>query len=115
MAAGVHRYFNVVTFNANGIARQRYELSTQMQDLYTDVALLSETHLETHERFFIRNCYFYRTDRYPGRKGGTAVAVREGIPHNHADLPPLVGVCIPIGNSEVLLATVHKVSRPRLE
>jgi hypothetical protein len=43
----------------------------------------------------------------------TAVAVRKGIPHNHVDLPPLVsvestGVCIPIGNSEVLLTAVYK-------
>jgi hypothetical protein len=43
----------------------------------------------------------------------TAVAVRKGIPHNHVDLPPLVsieakGVCIPIGNSEVLFAAVYK-------
>jgi hypothetical protein len=41
------------------------------------------------------------------------VAVRRGIPHNHVDLPLLVsvestGVCIPIGSSEVLLATVFK-------
>jgi hypothetical protein len=47
------------------------------------VALLSETHLKPHERFSIPNYYFYRTDRHPGRKGGTAVAVRKGIPHNH--------------------------------
>jgi hypothetical protein len=44
---------------------------------------------------------------------GTATAVRKGIPHNHVDLPPLVsveatGVCIPIGNSQVLLAAVCK-------
>jgi hypothetical protein len=37
----------------------------------------------------------------------------KGIPHNHVYLPPLVsievtGVCIPIGNSEVLLAAVYK-------
>jgi hypothetical protein len=43
----------------------------------------------------------------------TAVAVIKGIPHNHVDLPPLVsveatGVCIPIGNSEVLLAAFYK-------
>jgi hypothetical protein len=25
-------------------------------------------------------------NRYPGRKGGTAVAVRKGIPHNHVVL-----------------------------
>jgi hypothetical protein len=43
----------------------------------------------------------------------TAVAVRKGIPHMHVDLPPLVsveatGVCIPIGNQEILLAAVYK-------
>jgi hypothetical protein len=77
------------------------------------VALFSETHLKPHERFFIPNFYFYRTDHYLERKGGTAVVVRKGIPHNHVDLPPLVsveatGVCIPRGNSEVLLAAVYK-------
>jgi hypothetical protein len=77
------------------------------------VALLSETHLKPHERFHIPNYHFYRTDCFPGRKGGTAVAVRKGIPHSHADLPHLVlveatGVCIPIGNSEVLLVDVYK-------
>jgi hypothetical protein len=38
-------------------------------------------------------------------------AVRKGIPHNLADLPLLAsieasGVCIPVGNSEVLLTAV---------
>jgi hypothetical protein len=64
-------------------------------------------------RLFISNFHFYRTDCYQGRKGITAVAVRKGIFHNHVDLPPLVsveatGVCIPIGNSEVLLKAVYK-------
>jgi hypothetical protein len=77
------------------------------------VALLSETHIKPRERFFIQNFHFYRTDRYPGRKGGTAVAVRKGMPHNHVDLPRLVsveatGVCIPVGNNEVLLTAVYK-------
>jgi hypothetical protein len=85
--------------NANGIWRQRYELSKQLQDLHIDVALLSGTHIKHHERFFIPNYYFYRTGRFPGRIGRTAVA---GNPHNHVDLPPFVsieaaGVCIPIG------------------
>jgi hypothetical protein len=62
---------------------------------------------------FISNYRFHRIDRYPGRKGGTAVAVRKAISHNPVDLPPLVsveatGVCIPIGNSKVLLAAVYK-------
>ncbi|PNF35683.1 hypothetical protein B7P43_G17443 [Cryptotermes secundus] len=102
MATRVHRPLKVIAFNANGIGRQRYELSKQLQDLHVDVALFSETHLKPHERFFIPNYYFYRIDRQSGRNGGTAVAVRKGIPHNHVDLPPLVsveatGVCIPIG------------------
>jgi hypothetical protein len=80
--------------------------------------LLSETHLNPHERFFIPNYYFYRTDPCPGRKGGTAVPVKKGIPHNHVDLPPLVSieatwVCIPIGISELLLAASRYASNDR--
>jgi hypothetical protein len=76
-------------------------------------ALLSETHLKPHERFSIQNYHFYRNDHQPGRKGGTAVAVKKGISHTHVDLPPFVsveatGVCIPIGNKEILLAAVYK-------
>jgi hypothetical protein len=80
MATRVHRPLKVIAFNANGIGRQRYELSKQLQDLHVDVALFSKTHLKPHERFFIPNYHFYRTDRHPGSKGGTAVAVRKGIP-----------------------------------
>jgi hypothetical protein len=77
------------------------------------VALLSETHLKPHERFFIPNYHYYRTNCFQGRKVKTAVAVRKGIPHNHVDLLLLVsieatGVCKPTGNSEVLLAAVYK-------
>jgi hypothetical protein len=111
MATSANRPLKVLAFNRNGIGRQRYELSKQLQDQHIDVALFSETHLKPHERFFIPNFHFYRTDRYPGRKGETAVAVRNGIPLNHVDLPPPVsveptGVCIHIGNSEVFLAAV---------
>jgi hypothetical protein len=93
--------------------KQRYELSKQLQDLHVDVALLSETHLKPHEGFFISNYQFYWTDRDPGRKGGTAVAVRRGVPHSYVDLPNIVSVeatrlCIPVGNNEVLLTAVYK-------
>jgi hypothetical protein len=81
MANRVHRPLKVIAFNGNGILRQRYELSKQLQDLHIDVALFSETHLKPHERFYIQNYHFYRIDRHPGRKGGTAVAVRKDIPH----------------------------------
>jgi hypothetical protein len=77
MAARVHRPLKVVAFNANGTWRRRYELSKQLQDLHIGGAPLSEAHLKPHERFFIPNYHFYRTDRFPGRKG---------IPHKHVDL-----------------------------
>jgi hypothetical protein len=82
MANRIHRPLKVIAFNAYGIMKQSYELSKQLQDLYVDVALFSETHLKPHERFFISNYNFYRTDRHPGRKDGTAVAVRRGVPHS---------------------------------
>jgi hypothetical protein len=103
----------VKAFNAKGIVRQGYELSNQLQDLHVDVAQFSETYLKTHERFLISNNHFYRTDSHPGRKAGTADAVRKAVPHNHVYLAPLASaeatvVCIPIGNSEVLLTSVYK-------
>jgi hypothetical protein len=54
------------------------------------VTLLSETHLNPHESFFIPN--YHLLDCFLGRKVGTAVAVRKGIPHNLVDLPPLASV-----------------------
>jgi exonuclease III len=113
MATRVHRPLKVIAFNANGIGRQRYELSKQLQDRNIDVALFSETHLKPNERFYTPNYNFYRIDRHPGMKGGTAVAVRKGIPHNHVNLPPLIsieatGVCISIGNNKILLAALYK-------
>jgi hypothetical protein len=65
---------------ANGIGRQRYELSKQLQDLHVDVALFSEIHLKPHERFFIPNCHFYRTDRHPGRKAELPLQLEKGSP-----------------------------------
>jgi hypothetical protein len=78
------------------------------------VALLLETHVKPHDRFFVPNYQIHRTGRFPGLKGGTAIAVKEGVPPNHANLPSLVlieatAICIPIGNSEVLLAAVYKL------
>jgi len=105
-----------MALNANGILKHRLELSNLLQDRCTDVALLSETHLKPHERFFIYNYRVYRTDRFPNLKGGTAIAVRHSIPHAHVDVPPLqsieaTGISVPIASSEVLLAAVYKPSK----
>jgi hypothetical protein len=114
MAARVHRLVEVIAFTANGIWRQRYELSSKhLQDLHKDAALIKKTHLKPHERFFIPNYCFFQTDCFLGRKGQTVIAVRKGIPCNHVDLSPLAsieatGACIQIGNSKMLLAAVCK-------
>jgi hypothetical protein len=52
----------------------------------------------------------YGIDRRPERKSGTIIAVRKGIPHRQVDPFPLhsieaTGICIPIDNCEVLLAS----------
>jgi exonuclease III len=80
MASTVHRPLKVIAFNVNGIGRQHYELSKQLQDLHIDVALFSETRLEPHDRFHIQNDHFYRIDRHPERKGVTAVAAEKASP-----------------------------------
>jgi hypothetical protein len=86
MAARVLRSLKIIALNANGIWRRYYDLSEQLQDLHTDVALLSDTNLKPHDRFFIPNYHFYRTECFSERKGGTAAAVTKRIPHNHAGL-----------------------------
>jgi hypothetical protein len=106
MATRIRGPLKVIAFNANGIGRQ---LSKQLQDQHIDVALFSETRLTAHERFFIPNYHFHRTDCYPGRKGGTAVAVRQVIPHHHVEATE---VCIPIRNSDAQLAAVYKSPCP---
>jgi hypothetical protein len=55
MATRVHRPLRVISFNANAVGGQRYELSKQMEDLHIDVALFSETHIKLPERFFFSN------------------------------------------------------------
>jgi hypothetical protein len=113
MAATVHRLPKVVAFNATGIGKQAYELRKQMQDLKQDVPLFTETHLKQHTRFCVPNYHIYRNDGLDGNKGGTAVAVKKRIPHTYVDLTPLLsleatGVSIPIGHTEMLLASVYK-------
>jgi hypothetical protein len=73
---GVHKPLKAVAFNANGIGKGRFELSKQLEGRHIDAALLSEANLKSRERFFIPNYQVYRTDRFPGLKGETAVAVR---------------------------------------
>jgi hypothetical protein len=106
MAPRFHGLLKIIIFDANSIWRQRYELSKQLQDLHIDVTLLSQIYLKVYEWFFIPNYHFYRNDPFPGRKDRTVVAVREDIPQIMQYSINATGVCIPFGNSEVLLAVV---------
>jgi hypothetical protein len=89
MATRIHRTLKVITFNANGIMKQRFELSKQLQDLHACVALFSETHLKPHERDFISNYHFYRTDRHPGRKVELSLRLEEAFPITMSTYHPL--------------------------
>jgi hypothetical protein len=73
MAARVHRLIKVIAFNANGVWRQCYELSKQLQYLHIDMAMLSETHLKPCEWFFTPDYRFYWTELFQGRKGQPAM------------------------------------------
>jgi hypothetical protein len=55
MVTRAHRPLKSIAFNANGIGRQDYDISKQLQEQCRDVALLSGTHLKPHERFYILN------------------------------------------------------------
>jgi hypothetical protein len=116
MDARVPRTLKVIAFTENSIWKQ---LSKLLQDVHIDVFLLSQTNVISHGRFLISNNHFYRTGRFPGKKEGNCVVVKKRNSPYRADLPFLVsieatGVCIRIGNCEMLFAAAC-VARPRLE
>jgi hypothetical protein len=57
-----------MAFNTKNIWKRRYELIKQLQNLYIIMALLSETYLKPHERFFIPNYRFLSGWPLPGKK-----------------------------------------------
>jgi hypothetical protein len=59
------------------------------------------------------NYKIYQTDHEVGHEMRTAVTVMKGIAHACADLPRFpsieaTGMCIPFGNTEMLLVAVYK-------
>jgi hypothetical protein len=57
------------------------------------MSVFSQRHISNPLRIFvIPNYHFYRNDRFPGRKGGTTLVIRKGIPHDliggELSLPP---------------------------
>ena len=85
----VRKPLKVLALNCQAIQKQKYELETYLQQKGIDIALFSETFLKATHHFKLRNYLIYRKDR-PTRGGGTAVAIKREIPHDHIDLPPLL-------------------------
>jgi hypothetical protein len=75
MAVGIHRPLKVMEFNENGIFRQHYEVSKQLQDLYIDVALLSHTNQNSYERLLYSKLSLLSDWPLPGTISGTAFEV----------------------------------------
>jgi exonuclease III len=80
MASRVHKPLKILSFNANGILRQRNDLSKQLEDLRIDVAMFLETNLKPHEKFFLQT--------YPFTE---LTAIREG----KGELPSQLGKASP--------------------
>lgn len=102
-----------MAFNANNIGTKKHEFCRHLQKYKIDICLINETHLKPFHTFKIQNYIIYRNDREPGKGGGTAIAIKHGIPHKRIHLPPLLsleatGVIVPINNVETLLGAVYK-------
>jgi hypothetical protein len=113
MPTTVRGPLKIISFSANGIWKQAYQVRKQLHGLKIDEALFSDTHLKPHVRFYIPNYNIYQTEHQDGDKRGTVTAVKKDIPRACVILPLLLsveapGICIPIANSEMLLATVYK-------
>jgi hypothetical protein len=68
MVTKIHGPLKVIAFNANGIARQRYELSKQLQDVHIDVALFSGTHNETSQEVLYSKLPLLSNQSLPGQE-----------------------------------------------
>nr|CAD7401791.1 unnamed protein product [Timema poppensis] len=76
----------ILIWNANGILHQKYELEELLETYGIDLALICETHLKTNQRLNITGHNIYRTDREHGKGGGTAVIIKDHLPHYRANI-----------------------------
>nr|CAD7264019.1 unnamed protein product [Timema shepardi] len=76
----------ILIWNANGILHQNHEFEELLRTYGVDLALICETHLKTDQRFNITGHNIYRTDRENGKGGGTAVIIKEHLPHYRANI-----------------------------
>ncbi|GLV46068.1 hypothetical protein CBL_05154 [Carabus blaptoides fortunei] len=79
-------------FNANGINRQKQELTEFINQYNLDVIFINETHLKAGDRLKLANFTVYRHDRQHGPGGGTAIIVKRQLTHYETHVQQLTNL-----------------------
>lgn len=98
----------IITYNAHGLHRQKYELIQYINIHNPDIILIQETFLKPKTKFSIPNYTIYRNDR-DSKGGGTAILVKTTLTHSEMIAPQLDTLettAITINN--ILIASVYK-------
>lgn len=73
---------SILLWNANGVLQHLNELEYVLHEKRVDIALISETHLTSRSKFYLKGYSIYRSDRPDNRGyGGAAVIIRSSIQH----------------------------------
>lgn len=105
------RQLYLISYNANGIKKQKLEIISLLNELNIDIMCVNETHLRSEDRFNIPNYHTYRYDR-PSRGGGTAIIIKRSVSHRPVNIPDLehieaTAVMLPVNEQEILIAAVY--------
>lgn len=102
----------ILFWNAQSIRNKKHEFLQLLQDNRIHVALINETHLNTNDKFTLRNYKVHRSDRVNRRGGGTAIAIHKSIQHTAIPLTQLqrteaTAVRIIVDNKPITLIAVY--------
>ena len=105
------RQLYLISYNANGIKKQKLEIISLLNELNIDIMCVNETHLRSEDRFNIPNYHTYRYDR-PSRGGGTAIIIKRSVSHRPVNIPDLehieaTAIMLPVNEQEILIAAVY--------
>ncbi|KAF8789881.1 Nucleic-acid-binding protein transposon like protein [Argiope bruennichi] len=105
---------NIVPWNAGGVRHKFKELKYFILDWAPDVIAIQETHLRPFDNFKIPNYSSYRTDRLTHKGGGTAILIKNSIPHHPTPISSTsfenTGISIDLSNG--LHITIASIYRP---
>ncbi|GFV86661.1 putative RNA-directed DNA polymerase from transposon X-element [Trichonephila clavipes] len=79
---GRRNTFKIISWNADSLHNKIDKLTTYIIDEDSDVVALQETFLRPSSDLNIANYATYRNDRLTHRGGGTAILVKNSIPHH---------------------------------